>query len=244
VVNARAGLVSTLDPTDIVIPPGATSDELTNYEAGLKGRWLGGNLTANIAAYFISWRDIQVQANRLSDQIQFATNIGGAESYGIELELFARPVHGLSVTLNGSYNHAEVTDLTPAEAAMSGAVVGARLASPHFQGSATLRYDFALGARTNAYGAVNVSHAGSFPNQFPNVPGRPTLVSPTYDFTDAWTNVNLYAGTIIDRLNLTFYVENLLNDSSITYVHPEAFLDGRYARMRPRTVGVRANFEF
>jgi len=25
---------------------------------------------------------------------------------------------------------------------------------------------------------------------------------------------------------------------------PEAFLDGRYARMRPRTVGVRADYRF
>jgi len=244
VVNARAGLASTIDPTDVVIPAGATSDKLTNYEVGLKGRWLGGNLTANVAGYFISWRDIQVQANRLSDQIQFATNIGGAESYGVEFEVMARPTRGLSVTVNGSYNHAEVTDLTATEAAMSGAVMGARLASPHFQGSATFRYDFALGARTNAYAAVNVSHAGSFPNQFPNVPGRPTLVSPTYDFTEAWTNVNLYAGTVIGGMTITAYVENLFDDSSITYVHPEAFLDGRYARMRPRTIGVRANYQF
>jgi outer membrane receptor protein involved in Fe transport len=244
VVNARAGLASTIDPTDVIIPPGATSDRLTNYEIGVKGRWLGGDLTANLAAYFISWRDIQVQANRLSDQIQFATNIGGAESYGIEYELSARPFHGLSITLNGSYNHARVTDLTPQEAAMSGAVLGARLASPHFQGSETIRYDFALSPRVNAYAAANLSHAGSFPNQFPNVPGRPTLRSPTYDFTDAWANVNLYAGATVGRLNLTFYVENLLDDSSVTYIHPESFIDGRYARMRPRTVGVRANYQF
>ena len=244
VVNARAGLVSTLDPTDIVIPDGATSDKLTNYEVGVKGRWLNGDLTANVAAYFISWRDIQVQANRLSDQIQFATNIGGAESYGVEFEIVARPVRGLSLSLNGSYNEAEVTDLTPAEAAMSGAVLGVRLASPHFQGSGTLRYDFPVGPRADANVAVNVSHAGSFPNQFPNVPGRPGLVSPTFDFTEAWTNVNLYAGVDVGDLNVTFYVENVLDDSSVTYVHPEAFIDGRYARMRPRTFGARVGYDF
>lgn len=244
VVNARAGLVSGIDPNDIVIPDGASSDQLINYEVGLKGRWFGGNLTANLAGYYIDWSDIQVQANRVSDSIQFATNIGGAESYGLEFELFARPFQGFSIALNGSVNQAKVNDLTPAEAAISGAVLGGRLASPHVQGSATVRYDFPVNARTNAYVAANVSHAGSFPNQFPNVPGRPSQVSPTYDFTDAWTNVNLYAGTIIGRLNLTAYVENLFDDSSVTYVHPEAFLDGRYARLRPRTIGIRANYEF
>ncbi len=37
VVNARAGSVSQYDPTDIVIPDGADSDDLTNYEIGIKG---------------------------------------------------------------------------------------------------------------------------------------------------------------------------------------------------------------
>jgi outer membrane receptor protein involved in Fe transport len=245
VVNARAGLVSSLDPTDIVIPDGASSDKLTNYEVGLKGRWLGGALTANIAAYYIDWRDIQVQANRISDAIQFATNIGGAKSYGVEFELFARPVRGLSIALNGSINQAKVNRLTPTEAAISGAVLGGRLASPHIQGSATVRYDTPLSATTNGFAAVNVSHVGSFPNEFPNVPGNPNAVNPTFDYTDAWTNVNLYAGASIGRrLTLTAYVENLFDDTSVTYIHPEAFLDSRYARLRPRTVGIRANYQF
>ncbi|MEH6662286.1 MAG: TonB-dependent receptor [Parasphingorhabdus sp.] len=244
VVNAQAGLVSTLDPDDVVIPDGARSDSVTNYEFGIKGRWLGGDLVANIAAYYIDWKNIQVQANRVSDSIQFATNIGGAESYGLEFEFVARPVQGLSLTLNGSFNEAKVTQLTALEAAISGAEEGTRLASPHFQGSGTARYDFSIGATNSAFAAVNVSHVGSFPNQFPNVPGNPVALSPTYDFTEAWTNVNLYAGVKLGSIDLTAYVENVLNDSSITYVHPEAFLDGRYARLRPRTVGLRANYRF
>ena len=107
-----------------------------------------------------------------------------------------------------------------------------------------MRYDFSIGADDTAFAAVNVSHVGSFPNQFPNVPGNPLALSPTYDFTEAWTNMNLYAGVKLGSIDLTAYVENVLNDSSITYVHPEAFLDGRYARLRPRTAGVRANFRF
>ena len=34
VVNARAGLASTINPNDIVIPAGADSDSVTNYELG------------------------------------------------------------------------------------------------------------------------------------------------------------------------------------------------------------------
>src|SRR5690606_10997862 len=124
---------------DIVIPDGADSDSLTNYEVGLKGFWLDGKLSANIAVYYIDWRDIQVQANRLSDQVQFATNIDAAVSKGIEFEVAVRPVTGLGIFVNGSINDSEVTELTPEEAAISGAEEGIQLASPHFQGSATVR---------------------------------------------------------------------------------------------------------
>src|SRR3546814_3103745 len=70
-LNARAGLASVVDPSDIIIPYGADSDKIINYEVGLKGSWLNGKLTANLAAYLIDWTDIQVQANRVSDSVQF-----------------------------------------------------------------------------------------------------------------------------------------------------------------------------
>lgn len=244
VVNARAGLGSVADPTDIIIPDGADSDSLTNYEVGLKGNWLGGKLTAAIALYYIDWRDIQVQANRLSDQVQFATNIGAAVSKGIEFELAARPVRGLSFSLNGSFNDSEVTELTPAEAAMSGAEEGIQLASPHFQGSATVRYDFALGANADAFVSGNVAHVGKFPGLFPNVAGQPDVINPTYDFTEAYTVANFVAGADLGQVSLTAYVENVFDNNAITYVHPEAFLDARYARLRPRTFGVRLGIDF
>lgn len=244
VANARAGLPSTVDPNDLIIPDGATSDELTNYEAGVKGVWLDGQLSANIAAYYIDWQDIQVQANRLSDQVQFATNIGAAVSKGIEFEIATFPTEGLSLFFNGSLNHSEVTDLTEAEAAISGAEQGVQLAFPEFQGSATARYDFTLGTSTEAFLSATASYVDEFPSQFPNVPGQPTVMSPTYDHTDSYTVVNLVGGVELNDFKVTGYVENLFDADDITYVHPESFIDGRYARLRPRTIGVRVGYEY
>src|SRR3546814_16478825 len=99
-LNARAGLASVVDPSDIIIPYGADSDKIINYEVGLKGSWLNGKLTANLAAYLIDWTDIQVQANRVSDSVQFATNIGGARSRGFEFEITAVPTSGLTIGIN------------------------------------------------------------------------------------------------------------------------------------------------
>ncbi|MFA4892536.1 TonB-dependent receptor [Brevundimonas sp.] len=244
IVNARAGAVSTIDPTDIVIPDGATSDNLINYELGVKGRWFGGRLVADAAVYWIDWNDIQVQANRVSDSVQFATNIGGATSKGVEVSVVAIPADGWTVALTGGVNEAKVDDLTPAEAAISGAVLDARLAGPELQGSLRVNYEWQPAAGMTANASVAVSHVGSFPNSFPNTPGRPLVPLPTYDDTDAYTFVNANLAVAFKEFTVAAYVENVFDDHSVNYIHPEAFLDGRYGRLRPRTIGVRVGYEY
>jgi len=245
VVNARAGQGSALDPNDLIIPDGADSDDLTQYEVGVKGNWLDNKLTAHIAAYYIDWSDIQVQANRVSDTVQFATNIGGASSKGVELELTGNPAKGLLLGMNLSYNKSKVNDLTPQEAAISGAVLGAQLAFPEWQGNAWLKYDFnAFGGRDGFFSA-NVQYVDGYPNEFPFAPGQPGVPIATYDETEAYTQVNLTLGTkLSENWTITSYVENLFNGDAFVYVHPEAFIDGRYGIQRPRTAGIRVQYDY
>jgi iron complex outermembrane recepter protein len=240
VVNARAGQASALDPNDIIIPYGADSDDLTNYEIGAKGNWFGYKLTAHLAAYYIDWSNIQVQANRVSDTVQFATNIGGATSKGIEFEITANPTAAFSLGLNGSWNDAKVTKLTQEEAAISGAVKGAKMAFPKLQGSVYLKYDFDFGASREGFLAVNAQYVDGYPNQFPYAPGNPGVPVATFGETDSYTIANLTLGARLNpRLTLTGYVENLFDNDSINYIHPEAFIEARYGIPRPRTIGLR-----
>lgn len=244
VVNARAGLPSLNDPNDIIIPDGANSDKLINYEIGLKGSWFDGKFTANLAAYIIDWKNIQVQANRVSDSVQFATNIGAARSKGIEFELAMNPVKGLTINLNGSFNDSKVTELTAEEAAFSGAIEGARLASPHFQGSALVKYAFDIGDDARGYASTTITHVGSFPGLFQYVAGQPGVEQPTYDYTDAFENVNVHLGYERENWSVIAYAENLFDNHETTYVHPEAFIASRYGTLRPRTVGLRFSIEY
>ncbi|MEP3073671.1 TonB-dependent receptor [Maricaulis sp.] len=243
VVNARGGLASTVDPNDIVIPYGAVSDELENFEVGLKGNWFNNRLSANIAAYLIDWSNIQVQANRVSDQVQFATNIGGATSQGIEFEVNAMPTDGLNIGINGSFNSAEVDELTATQAAISGAVLGAPMAFPEFQGSIYVNYAWSAGPNTLAFANINARHVDGFVNQFPNVPGQPGVQSPTYAPTEDYQTVNASLGAHFgENFTATVYVENAFDNDSLIYSHPEAFADARFSTLRPRTIGVRLNY--
>ena len=244
VVNTYGGRPSLVDPNDLIIPIGASSDDLINYEIGAKASWLNGKLSANVALYQIDWSDIQVQANRVSDSVQFATNIGAARSRGVEFEVLAIPLEHLSIGINGSLNEAKVTDLTADEASISGAVLDARLAAPHFQGSLLTNYNFRITKDAEANISLAVQHVGSYPGSFPRVPGKPAQISPTYDFTDAYTVVNSTFALAFNGVTVGAYVENLFDDRSITYVHPEAFLASRYSTQRPRTVGVRLGYDF
>jgi len=244
VVNARAGAVSTIDPDDIVIPFGADSDELINYEVGMRGRWWDGRLAANLTLYYIDWNDIQVQANRVSDSIQFATNIGGAYSRGLEFEFMVMPNANWTFALNGSINRAKVDTLSDEEAAISGAVLGARLAGPEISGSFMVNYSFDWFRNSVGNASLAVAHVGGFPNSFPNIPGQPGVTSPTFGYTDSYTVVNAALAAAFERFTVGVYVDNLFDDDSITYVHPEAFLDSRYGLVRPRTVGLRVGYRF
>jgi iron complex outermembrane receptor protein len=245
VVNARGGQGSALDPNDIIIPYGADSDDLINYEIGLKGNFFDGKVNAHLAGYYIDWSNIQVQANRVSDTAQFATNIGGATSKGIEVELNFAPTAGLLLGLNGSFNNAEVDDLSQEEAAISGAELGASMAFPEVQGSAYLRYDFDYGSQRGGFFTANALYVDGFPNQFPYQPGRPGVPVATYDESDSYAVLNLTLGSSFgENFTVTGYMENVFDDDSINYVHPEAFIEARYGIVVPRTWGVRVSFEY
>src|SRR5690606_35632117 len=130
------------------------------------------------------------------------------------------------------------------EAAVSGAVYGARLSGPEVSGSMTVNYSFDWIRDSVGNASLAVVRVGDFPGSFPNVPGQPGVVSPTFDYTDAYTIVNASLAAAFERLTVGLYAENLFDDRSINYVHPEAFLDGRSGVVRPRTGGVRVGCRY
>ncbi|WP_422056290.1 TonB-dependent receptor [Sphingomonas sp.] len=242
IVNARAGAASLTDPTDIIIPYGAESDDLKSYELGAKARWLDGRVTMNAALYLINWSNIQAQANRRSDSVQFATNIGAARSKGFEVEIGVIPAKDVFIGLNAAYNDSKITKLSTTEAVVSGAVLGHRLSAPRLQGAAYISYGFDLGDSARGTFAINAQYVGSYNSSFPNTPGNPNLRLSTFGKTDEYANVNLNLGVKKGSLSANLYVENLFDDHSVVYIHPEAFLVSRFGTLRPRTVGIRLGY--
>ena len=116
-----------------VVPALADSDELWNYELGLKSRFLDGRVQANVAVYQIDWKDIQISATRVSDGYPFLVAGGDVESTGLEVELFALPTENLELGFSLTLADAKVDSLTQEEAASTGLVLGHKTPAPETQ---------------------------------------------------------------------------------------------------------------
>ena len=150
-----------------------------NLEGGWKSTWAGGKVTANAAAFFIDWDDIQLNLPIPGAPGQFyISNIGAASSQGVEVEVATRPHQQVSVFgslgftrarfKDGSQsNGVDVSDKklpnTPAQTAM----IGLEVARPINQrwslvGRAEtvvfgeFEYDNANRARQEAYSLTNL----------------------------------------------------------------------------------------
>ncbi len=98
--------------------PGALqpyADEIVDaYEAGLKSELLDGLLTANFAAFFYDYQDLQVYTLVVDPNTQLTvqnfTNASNAEVKGLEAELMASPIDGLDLSLGASFLDATYQD--------------------------------------------------------------------------------------------------------------------------------------
>ena len=102
----------------VTIPAGFGSDALDNYEIGVKSTWMAGRLVANASLYYIDWTAIQIQdraqdPNNASVFFPFRANGGGADIYGIEIDLSANPTPGLELGLVASFVDAELAEDNP-----------------------------------------------------------------------------------------------------------------------------------
>jgi iron complex outermembrane recepter protein len=241
--NANAGDVSDVDPTDLVIPGASTSDTLWNYELGAKTRWLDGKLQTNLALYYITWDDMQVQVRRLSDLANAFLNVGKSVSKGIELELQARPTDALDLGFNLTLQNAEVVSLTEEEAAQTGAYEGHPLPSPKTQVSGFAQYTASLANGHELYFRADAQHLEGFWNGFKYQPGKPGVLDPRIAMSDAYENVNASVGWLTDNWRLSAYVENLTDNDDIVGQRDTAS-HNQVIRLRPRTYGFLFVYDF
>ncbi|TXS95941.1 TonB-dependent receptor [Parahaliea maris] len=229
---------SFVNPDDIFIPEGYQSDQTLNLEVGAKLLWWDGRLQTNVAVYRTEWTDIQVDALRPSDQLNYIANAGDALAQGVELESRLVLPGGLGGRLALTWQDAEIEDTTPETSFYSGAVEGDALpGAADFLAAAGLVYEWSAFASSRFAARLDSQYVGESTNRFSNLSGQ-SLANPDKADNSSYTNVSASLSLATEHWTVTAYGENLTdNDKAILNLGNTR--DNRLLTLRPRTVGLR-----
>ncbi|MDP9422101.1 MAG: TonB-dependent receptor [Pseudomonadota bacterium] len=88
----------------------ADSETTMSYEAGIKTVLFDRRVRFNLTAYLFNTKDLQLTAVGGAQNFTSLLNADKVRGKGVEAELEARPVRGLSLTAGVSYNDTEIDD--------------------------------------------------------------------------------------------------------------------------------------
>lgn len=226
--------------TDVISPPfdpatqfGFDPETVDNYEIGYKSFLFDRRLEFNLAVFHMDWKDKQEQVfTGLSFVID---NAASATSEGIEVELTARPIEGLTLDANLAYLDAHYEEFAGSPGAVGRAVPN----QPEYSGSAGIQYIMpAWQDGLEIFSRVDVIYRGE---SFVNVTNALT--------NDAITTVNGRIGLQAEDGRYGFYLwgRNITDEIAISQGQLFPFPFAQITTRAPgfgRTWGVELRAEF
>ena len=229
-----------------ILPPGAPpgtpasydSDSLTSYEAGVKTALDDGRFALDFAAYFLDWDDIQLFT--VVNGFGVNANGGTAESKGLEFTASFFPADGLSLSFNGAYTDAQLTQDTSPQV---GGLDGDSLSYvPEWSFGIAADYEWAVRGDAMAYVGGNLGYTGERPAGLTERATDGSIVE-----LDSYTTLNLRGGLETGRWSFEVYAKNLTDETGVnSIVSTNTVATGRYELgiIRPRTFGVSVGARF
>lgn len=232
-------------PQARVAPPGVPTfiepDTVWNYEAGVKGSFLNGALTANFAVYHIDWENIQLSA--ISGGTVIEANGGAAKVDGFELEVQTQPSDRLTIAGTVGYTDARLSEIDPGASAVIGAVEGDQLPlTPRWTAALIAEHKIPLRGELEGVLGGTLRHQSGMPSSFPG------SLNSNIDLP-SFTTVDLRAGINFSRYQLRFRIENVFDEigytsSGTNRIFPGQVVPSVATVIQPRTfvVSLRADF--
>lgn len=203
-------------------------DKLTNYEVGLKSDLFGRRLMLNLSAFYIDWRNIQLQGATATN-LAYIANGGRAESKGFQASANVKVATGLTVGGSVAYTDTKLKDNAPQVTGFD----GDRLPlTPRWAGSLQADYAFAIDDRTRAFVGANWRYTGSRHQMFPR--------SLRDHLLESFSVLNLNAGLSSGPVKLSAYVRNVTNE----YTFTSWLSNNGPTVLQPRTVGLSLDLDF
>ena len=151
----KSGVINVGSRNDVINP-----EYVWSYEVGIKTATADRKLQANIAGFYMDYTDLQVGFVDATSVVT-TVNAASARNYGVEAELRAKPLPGLTLELFGTYLNAKYRRFTTGDYRQGFqqiSVAGNRLSNaPEFSFRAGGNYDIPIGSagKLNARAEVN-----------------------------------------------------------------------------------------
>ena len=233
------------------IPATFGPERALNYETGVKASLLDGRLRANLAIFYMKWKDIQVDAAFVDPATfvisHYVANGAAASSRGVELDLAAQLTSHLTLEAGVGYDHAKFDDFanaldltgTPFDAGGNALPL-----APKWTTNTALQYTFGISGQKHVY--IRAEHIyrslaytsfDAIPLLFDNVARLGGSV-PSYDTWAA--RIGLEGG----NFRIAAYVENVADDNYVIGGRLDNYTSGNPVVVSPRRYGVRLTYDF
>ncbi|MDR6677607.1 TonB-dependent receptor [Pseudomonas oryzihabitans] len=245
-VNLTVGAAPTAGADSLLVG----SERANNAELGLKSTLLDGRLLVNANLFWTQVTGYQANAYDQATRTQYLTNAGAVRSRGAEAEISWRPLRGLTLNLNGSFNDVRYTDYRDAPCAPE---VAFRAGAP---ASCDLTGHQVVGASRWIFNANGVYQWHLDNGWQPYVTGSyafrsravGTIDDSAYGQLPSYALVNLATGLRGDlgdgQWDLSLWLKNAFDKTYFTSLWNSA--NGGYAGVlgTPRTLGLTARYDF
>ena len=226
-------------------PTSYDSDSVWSYEIGTKDRFLERKLQISTSAYYIRWSNIQQAFYVPACGVQFTTNAGEAVSKGFDNQGDWRVTKALELDASVGYTNARFSKTALDANGDTLNVKGDSLDVVPWTLTLGAQYNFNVAGRDAFLRAdyeFNSKRTAPVPNEDPNTAfyDGGLVPNPATHLVSARLGVNL------SNWDFALFVDNLLNSHpQLDLTHQDSATTLYEARtVRPRTVGLSANFKY
>ena len=224
-------------------PTNYKSDEVTNWEIGSKNKFFDRKLTISSSIYQLNWKNIQQNVFLPTCTVQFVGNLGDARVRGFDIQFTAKPAAGLTIDGSIGFTDAKFTKSVPLSSGLYLAIEGERVNTPPWTVSIGGQYDFqAFGE--DSYVRADYQYTSKLNKLTLLTDPRSASYQPFYRTPDAVHFISLRAGHKFSGVDVSLFVDNLLDKAPINYnrnFNDSLYIFGQSA-LRPRTIGVTASY--
>lgn len=226
----ESALVETFDP-----------EFVTSYESGVKSELFERRVRLNLAAFFMNYRDMQINAISFSQNtgtlVLRTDNIGSARIKGFEMEFQATPMAGLAIGANAGYLHFQITKLDPS---VVGVTINSKaVRTPKWTTSAYIEYSWPVAND----GELSIRGDWTYESKsFSDITNTPSIIRQAHSIFNARLTYEMLEG----GWEISLFGTNLSNkrfiNSASSDLNSFGFSEAIYNRPREWGVSVRKNF--